>query len=241
MARAQESNTYTGCLLPRAGLLVQIAIGNLPLGGTCPRQTVMVHWNQQGPKGDKGDKGDQGEQGPAGPAGPGGIVSQVCPVGQVVAGFDDGGNIVCVPRGRPLPPVLAGISGPFFDFAQRFCSDPCEDLLGFLNQLAGYEVSGMAEPGKTVTFYSNGNCSGTAKDAVDASLVPLCEAHLGRATCLTFVPLFLYLQPLYEARPSADGSFKATLATIGTGATVSVTTGGPAEERSDCEGPLTLP
>lgn len=60
----QPPNTYTGCLNERVGTVTQIAIGNLPLRGTCPRQTVMIHWSQQGPP---GIQGPQGEQGPAGP------------------------------------------------------------------------------------------------------------------------------------------------------------------------------
>jgi len=62
IAGAQETSTYTGCLNRRTGSLTQVAIGNLPAGVICPRNTVMIHWNQQGPK---GDKGDQGEPGPA--------------------------------------------------------------------------------------------------------------------------------------------------------------------------------
>jgi hypothetical protein len=100
-AGAQEPNTYTGCLLPRAGLVTQIAIGNLPLGGTCPRQTVMIHWNQQGPKGDKGDKGDQGLKGIQGPQGPPG------PPGTSGLGIPESATVVVdCGAGQQIAPAL---------------------------------------------------------------------------------------------------------------------------------------
>ena len=69
----QPPNTYTGCLDQKKGTVTQIAIGDMPVGTTCAKHTVMIHWNEQGPQGLQGSLGPVGPAGPAGPAGSGGL------------------------------------------------------------------------------------------------------------------------------------------------------------------------
>jgi hypothetical protein len=233
--RYGDAEVIYGCYGKIAGVLRIVDGPN-----KCTRLEIPITWNSEGP------------QGPAGPAGSGGIVAQVCPVGQVVAGFDGSGNIICVPRGRALPPVFTSVTGPFFDLGDLICNDPilgpdadqlfgdCHQGLGVFNQLARYEVSGVAEPGKTVMFYLNGDCSGNALEFV-AHLKPFCNDYVDPTRCIFLLPLIqVNLSIDFQPKPSASGDFTAILLTSGTGATISATTGLPTEEKSDCVA-FTLP
>jgi hypothetical protein len=242
--RYGEAEVIYGCYGKIAGVLRIVDSPN-----KCTRLEIPITWNSEGPQ---GPVGPAGPAGPTGPPGSGGIVAQVCPVGEVVAGFDDNGNIICVPRGWPLPPVFTNVTGPFNDFGQLLCNIPvinsvygelygtCLNGLAFFNQLARYEVSGKAEPRTKLTFYLSGDCSGDAH-ALKSALSQLCEDNLGPNPCMFLIPM---IEDFFNVWPSTSGDFTATLVTVGTVATVSATTNFPSQataEQSDCSAPLTLP
>ena len=150
MAGAQQPpNTYTGCLDQKKGTVTQIAIGDLPVGTTCAKHTVIIHWNQQGlqglpgPLGPDGPQGPEGKAGPAGPPGSGGL--RVIDANGTEVGLYQGGLALRYEGGQWLGFAVsgAGVGHQLVWYTESACAG--EGYLQYYAAPALYQVAGSVD------------------------------------------------------------------------------------------------
>lgn len=172
-----------------------------------------------------------------------------CAVGEVVSGFDTEGNLICVPRGRPLTPVLSSVIGPFNDLGTLitpFCfgDSACEAAVAPLNMLNRYEVNGIGEPRALATLYVDGVCNIEVTDFFEPICRPLIPDIFFQDILCTppggpGLIGGILSTPIGTAQVSDGGSFMSLVVTDGSIAVISASL--IAEASSDCSASANLP